>query len=197
MKIVRPLSEQPMPKSAKRVFKGVVFDVYQWQQQMFDGTYETFEKIKRVDTVIVLPVTKEGKIILTKQQQPNGKLFTGVAGGRVDEGEGVLAAAKRELLEETGYEAVKFELLDAIQPVGKIDWALYTFIAKGCKKVAEIKPDAGEKIELMPVSFEEFLEISVGENFRDPEIPEKLLRDGYAKIVWNKSRLSRLKKMFS
>src|SRR3989344_5268859 len=113
MKIVRPLSEQPMPKSAKRVFKGVVFDVYQWQQQMFDGTYETFEKIKRVDTVIVLPVTKEGKIILTKQQQPNGKPFTRVAGGRVDEGEGVLAAAKRELLEETGYEAVKFELLDA------------------------------------------------------------------------------------
>ena len=35
-----------VPKQAKRVFKGVIFDVYQWEQEMFDGTKEIFEKLK-------------------------------------------------------------------------------------------------------------------------------------------------------
>ena len=70
MKIKRPVSNQPIPKHAKRVFKGVIFDVYQWKQKMYDGSFKTFEKIKRPDTVIVFPVLDNGKILLTKQSQP-------------------------------------------------------------------------------------------------------------------------------
>ncbi len=57
MKIIRPESKQPMPANAKRVFKGVVFDTYQWEQDMYDGTKKTFEKLKRPDTVVVFPVS--------------------------------------------------------------------------------------------------------------------------------------------
>jgi hypothetical protein len=32
------------PKGAKLAFRGVVFDVYQWKQRMFDGSYQTFER---------------------------------------------------------------------------------------------------------------------------------------------------------
>ncbi len=38
---------------AKRVFKGVRFDVYQWKQKRYDGTKATFELIKRADSIIV------------------------------------------------------------------------------------------------------------------------------------------------
>src|SRR3989344_90768 len=104
MEIKRPKSKQPIPENAKRVFRGVIFDVYQWEQEMYDGTRTIFEKLKRPDTVVVFRVLPDGKIILTEQEQPGGKgPFIGATGGRVDEGEDILAVAKRELLEESGY----------------------------------------------------------------------------------------------
>src|SRR3990167_5482373 len=141
MKIERPKSKQPIPPNAKRVFKGVIFDVYQWEQKMFDGSKATFEKLKRPDTVVVFPILPDGRIILTEQEQPGKAPFIGATGGRVDEGEEVLAAAKRELLEESGYEAEEFILWQAEHPASKIDWVIYTFIAKGLKKVGEMDLD--------------------------------------------------------
>jgi hypothetical protein len=84
VRIDRPKSKQPMPSAAKMVFKGVIFDVYQWEQKVFDGSYRTFEKIKRQDTVMILPVTNDKKIILTEQEQPGKGSFIGAAGGRID-----------------------------------------------------------------------------------------------------------------
>ncbi|MEK7175232.1 MAG: NUDIX hydrolase [Patescibacteria group bacterium] len=170
MEISRPKSEQPIPDNAKKVFGGVLFDVYQWEQELFDGTKTLFEKLKRSDSVVVFSVLDDGKIILTEQEQPGKEPFVGAAGGRVDDGEDILEAAKRELLEETGYEALEFILWDAQHPTSKIDWVIYTFIAKGLKKVADMNLDAGEKITLKPVSFDEFIEIGINKNFAEKEI---------------------------
>lgn len=175
MNIQRPVSKQPIPSNAKCVFKGKIFDIYQWNQKMFDGSTILFEKIKRDDTVNVLPVVN-GKIILTKQEQPGTEPFIGAAGGRIDEGELPLEAVERELLEETGFSAEKFILWDAVQPVEKIDWAVYTFIAKKCRQIRNPKLESGEKIKLLSVSFEEFLSITADEKYRDGEITLKILR---------------------
>jgi 8-oxo-dGTP pyrophosphatase MutT (NUDIX family) len=67
-------------------------------------------------------------------------------------GEDILTAAKRELLEESGYEADEFVLWDAQHPVIKIDWVVYTFVAKGLRKVADLRLDGGERITPRPVS---------------------------------------------
>src|SRR6187551_1248303 len=142
MNIQRPISKQPIPDHAQKVFKGQVFDVYQWEQEQYDGSKRTFEKVKRPDTVIVFPVLPNGKILLTEQEQPGKDPFIAATGGRVDEGEDILTAAKRELLEESGYEAEEFILWDAQHPQSKIDWVVYTFIAKGLKKVADLHLDA-------------------------------------------------------
>src|SRR6266567_3374658 len=98
MKIKRPRSLQPMPKEVKKVFSGVLFDVYQWQQKQYDGSYKTFEKIKRSDTVTVIPITNDRKIILTEQEQPATDPFIGFPGGVIDLDEDPLETAKRELL---------------------------------------------------------------------------------------------------
>ncbi len=169
MDIQRPKSKQPIPENAKRVFRGILFDVYQWEQEMFDGTRTIFEKLKRPDTVVVFPVLPDGKILLTEQEQPGKTPFVGAPGGRVDEGEDLLFAAKRELLEESGYEAEEFILWDAQQPVGKIDWAVVTFIAKKIKKVADIHPDVGEKIKLLPLALDELIEVATDKNTYFPD----------------------------
>ena len=45
---------KPIPKDARCVFKGVIFEVWQWEQKMFDGSMATFERIKRPDTVVII-----------------------------------------------------------------------------------------------------------------------------------------------
>lgn len=179
MSIERPESRQSIPQDAKLVFKGKLFDVYQWEQTLFDGTKTTFEKIKRLDTVVVFAVQDDGMIILTEQEQPGGLPFVGAAGGRVEQGEDPLSAVKRELLEETGYEADQYIVWDAQQPVGKIDWAVYTFIAHGARKVAEINLDAGEKIQLKLVTFDELIDIALQGNFSEREVVEKFIEAKY------------------
>ncbi len=188
----RPVSKQPIPKYAQRVFKGKMFDVYQWEQEMFKGEKAIFEKIKRVDTVNVLPVTTDGKIILSEQEQPGLEPFVGVIGGRVDEGENPLEAVKRELLEETGYEAKKFILWEAIQLTEKVDWAIYTFVAKGCERVKKQEFDSGEKIKLKFVTFDELIKIASQDNYRDIEIALKLY-----KVTQNPEELEKARRLFS
>ncbi len=172
MDIKKPKSKQPIPEHAKLVFKGILFDTYQWEQEMFDGTKATFEKLKRSDTVSVFAVLPDGKILLTEQEQPGKEPFIAATGGRVDEGEDILAAAKRELLEESGYEAEEFILWNAYQPTSKIDWVVYIFIAKGLKKVADLHLDAGEKIKLYPVTFDKLVDIATKdhESFYEKEV---------------------------
>ena len=191
MKIKRPESVRPIPKHAKRVFKGVMFDTYQWEQELFDGSTATFEKVKRPDTVNVIPITDEGKIIVTEQEQPGERPFISTLGGRIDEGEDPLGAVKRELLEESGYEAGKFTLWYAVQPLAKVDWAVYIFIAKDLNKKQDAQPDAGEKIKLMYLTFDKFVDLAAQERFRDGEIALKIFQS-----VSDPEKFVEMKKLF-
>jgi len=171
-----PLSSQPIPENAKKVFKGEVFEVWQWQQTMFDGSIKTFEKAKRNSSVGVLPVTTDGKIVLTIQEQPLIKSFIGLLGGVVDDGESVTHAASRELMEEAGLKAQRVDFWYSTQPVTKVEWPIYIFIARGCEKVAEQNLDSGEKIKLKYINWDEFLDLVVQDNFRDIEIAFRILK---------------------
>ncbi len=169
MNIQRPTSKQPIPEHAEKVFTGVIFDVYQWEQKMFDGSTRTFEKIQRPDSMAVFPVLDDGRILLIEQEQPGREFFIDAPSGRVDAGEDPLTAAKRELLEETGYEADEYVLWKAVVPMTKIEWVVYVFIAKGCKKVHEQELDAGEKGNTKIVSFDELLQLARDPRFRAQE----------------------------
>lgn len=191
MNIERPISNQPMPLHAKKVFEGQVFDVYQWEQELYDGSTAIYEKLKRADTAIVFGILPDGKILLTEQEQPGKLPFIGAAGGRVDPGEDVLHAAKRELLEETGYEAEKYILWDAQHPTSKIDWVVFTFIAKGLKEVGSQNLDPGEKINLKPVTFDELVDIVTAGDFTEKEIKPMFLEAKH-----NPLKMEELRKLF-
>jgi 8-oxo-dGTP pyrophosphatase MutT (NUDIX family) len=175
MNVPQPPSKQPIPEHAQKVFSGIIFDVYQWKQEMYDGSFETFEKLKRVDTVGVIPITPDGKILISQQEQPSIAPFWGTFGGRIDPGESPFEAAQRELLEESGYTSDQWQLWQAFQPLEKIEWSIYTFIAKNCQPIATSTPDVGEKITIKEVTFNEFLKISQQPDFRDSEITMEVL----------------------
>ncbi len=175
MHIERPASKQPMPERAKLVFKGVLFDVYHWEQELFNGKFRTFEKLKRNDASVIIPVTDSGKVLVTYQEQSGRVPYTALPGGHLDQGEEPLDAAKRELLEETGYTSEAWSLFDAIQPTSKIDWVIYFFVARGCKKIAEVEVDGGEKIQTEELNFEEFLEFARRPDFAERDIKFRVL----------------------
>ena len=90
-----------IPKQAKKVFSGEIFDVYQWPQKMYDGSTANFEMIKRANTALIIPIL-EDKILMIEEQQPGKKYDHTLVGGRQEKNETILACAKREFLEETG-----------------------------------------------------------------------------------------------
>lgn len=170
MNIIRPISKQPIPDNAKLVFKGKVFDTYQWEVVASDGSVKIFEKVKRPDTVQVLAITKDHKFVVIKEAQPGKQLTYGLPGGRVDEGEDILASAQRELLEETGYSSNEWILFRSNQPVSKVEWAIYTFIARNCEKVAEQNLDGTEDIEVYEKTLAELSDIILDQSFDDREL---------------------------
>lgn len=152
-----PPKAHVIPAEAEKVFEGVIFDVYQWQQEMFDGTVETFEMLKRPDTVVVVAIDENNKIVVIDEEQPGGVTrYNSLPKGRVDnKDETTLSAAKREMLEETGMEFSDWYLLQISQFQSKIEWFVYVYVAQN--KIAQHEPvhDAGEKISVKTVEFEE------------------------------------------
>ncbi len=175
-KIIIPASKQPLPPTAKKIFSGVVFDVYQWEVKTSDGQTKIFEKVKRPDTVQIIAITADKKIIIINETQPGKKSTIGLAGGRVDEGEDVLTAAKRELLEETGYTSDNWQLFDSNQPVSKVEWAIYTLLAKDCHKITEQHLDGTEKIDLLIITFEEFINYVLAGKLEDKSLMIQIMK---------------------
>lgn len=154
MRNVLPVNAKLVPKEARLAFKGIIFDTYQWQQKMFDGSYEAFEMLKRPDTIKILAV-KDGKIVVLEQEQPGHEAFFDLPGGRHDvESESELDAAKREMLEETGMTFKTWKLLDASQHHTKIEHFVYIFLATDFEKQVEPHLDTGEKIEVQYFDFD-------------------------------------------
>jgi ADP-ribose pyrophosphatase len=153
-KKVVPEAANMIPDHANRVFEGVIFDVYQWQQELFDGTSSTFEMLRRPDTVVFIAI-KDDKIIFIREQQPGRPEFVDLPAGRVDKGEDWNTAARRECAEELGLKFQNWRLVAVVQPVIKMEWFVATYLATDCIAEHATKHDAGERISPLPMSFTE------------------------------------------
>ena len=163
-----------LPESAKRVFKGIIYDVYQWEQEMFDGRTEIFERLGRNDTASVIAVVGD-KIMLLEQEQPFKGKFLSLPGGRGEDGEETIEIARREFLEETGYVAEEMVFWKRFNPISSILWNSEYFVARNCVLKQEQELDGGEKITAKFISFDEFMMLSEDDDFRHLDLKVDLL----------------------
>lgn len=177
-----PENAKLIPEEAELVFQGKIYGVYQWPQKMYDGSTETFEMLRRPDTVKIIAAISDVEqrgldmpgnygrdrgFVVTRQKQPRKDWFYDFPGGRMDATDkNELEAAKREMREETGLTFRDWKLVNVEQPFEKIDWLVYTFIASDLISQTEQKLDAGEKIELSLLDVDEICELAKTDDSR-------------------------------
>ena len=144
--------------SSKQVYKGPVFSVFTDYVQ--EGDYRgRRDVIRHPGSIVVLGVADESardpRILLERQyRHVVGARIWELAAGRIDPGETRLAAAKRELLEETGYTAKRWRrAFRFYASPGFLDEQMHVFVASGLQQ-GQAQPEEDEQIatQLVPLS---------------------------------------------
>ncbi|MFN2472286.1 MAG: NUDIX hydrolase [Gaiellaceae bacterium] len=133
-----------------------------------DGSEAEFEVIVNPETVAVLALTTEREVVLVREFRPGPeRTLLELPGGLVDDGEDPLAAAGRELLEETGYEG-DVRLAGVHVASAYSTHRKHTALATGCRRGGDPAPDEHVEVVLMPLA--EFREHLRGGNLTDVAI---------------------------
>ena len=125
-----------------------------------DGAVTHREYILHPGAVVILPLLDDGRVLLERQfRYPLGKVFIEFPAGKIDPGEDILACARRELQEETGYTASDWRFVATIHnAIAYSDEHLELYLARGLV-AGPAKLDDGEFLELFTASVPELLEM--------------------------------------
>ena len=122
-----------------------------------NGIWEWVQVKNYRKSVVILPITEEGKVILEKQYRyPVGDYVLGLPAGLVEDNEKVEDCARRELEEETGYVAgeLKFLFSGYLCP-GLTNMVAYYYYAPNVIKKGKMNLEPLEDIEIIEVPIEE------------------------------------------
>jgi ADP-ribose pyrophosphatase len=135
--------------SSRVVYKGPVFHVTTDHVEEPGGVRARRDVVRHSGSVVVLAVDDRGRVLLERQYRHAAQsLMWELPAGRIDEGESVLAAAKRELLEETGYTARGWKkiLYFYVSP-GFLDETMSIYLARSLRP-GKAQPEADENIAI-------------------------------------------------
>jgi len=148
-------SRQSKPKRARVLssqvsYRGPVFSVTTDEVLEPGGIRARRDVVRHSGSVVVLALEEgasEPRVLLERQYRHAAQGFMWeLPAGRVDEGERELAAAKRELLEETGYTAERWKkILHFYVSPGFLDETMSIYLARGLR-AGTAQPEADEKI---------------------------------------------------
>jgi ADP-ribose pyrophosphatase len=135
--------------SSEKLLETSIFTVTQDHAVDPDGFEIKRAIVQHGGSAVMMPVDEKGRILLVKQYRLPAKAFLWeLPAGRVDKGETVLQAAKRELTEETGLKAKKWTKLTSfyVSP-GFLAEKMTVFLAEDLTP-GEQKPMEDERIEM-------------------------------------------------
>lgn len=140
-----------------------------------------YYSLRMPDFAVMVAVTEDDRMLAVKQYRPSVERYTvELPSGLVDPGETIAQAAKRELIEETGYLADAVEVLGPMIPeAGRLGNQMWTCFARGVRQVR--LPETG--IEVVSYSTEELASATIrGEFCHAPHVGSVLLAKVHGKI---------------
>jgi ADP-ribose pyrophosphatase len=143
-------------------------DVYRESVELPDGRIvEDYLQFVAATFAQIFAVTAAGSVILLRQYKHGPRrVHLALPGGHVDEGEAPLAAAQRELLEETGYGGGDWSELGAFCTAGNHGGSLsYSFLCTGAERQAEPLSGDLEEMTIELLNREELLAAIRGGEF--------------------------------
>ena len=168
--------------SSKLAYKGKVFSVFQDKVEEPGGHINTREVIRHNGSVVILAVDESNNpddpdVILERQYRHAARqVLIELPAGRVDQGEKPLAAAKRELIEETGYRARRWTLLTRYfaSPGFLGEW-MQIYLAQDIRE-GKAAPEPDENIEVFRLPLSEALALIGANRIHDGKTLIGLLR---------------------
>jgi ADP-ribose pyrophosphatase len=120
---------------------------------------EPYFRINLRSFVVMAPVTEEGNVVIARQYRHGiGRVTLMLPGGLLEPGEDPLAAAQRELREETGYTSDQWESLGRFVPNSNYRCGeTFLFLAREARAVTKPASDDLEETELLTVPLPELM----------------------------------------
>lgn len=121
----------------EKIFDGVVVHLERDNVRLPNGHTSVREVIRHVGAVCVIPVLENGDVIVERQfRYPHARVLLEIPAGKLDsKAEDPLAAAKRELYEETGYTADRYTLLGELYTTPAfVDEVIHMYLAEGLRR---------------------------------------------------------------
>lgn len=142
--------------SGELVYEGKFLKINKDRVRLPDGSEAVREYVRHPGACVIVPEVRPGVFVVERQfRYPVGKVFVEFPAGKLDPDESLLACAKRELEEETGYSASDWEHLGTMHNcIGYSDERIEIFHARNLV-AGEAKLDVGEFVELQEMSFDE------------------------------------------
>jgi ADP-ribose pyrophosphatase len=159
---------EQQPESPKVIFESKRLWVEEVPQNIKGVTHQRII-IHPGNAVAILPIMDNGDCILVKQDRiAVGEDVYEVPAGMIDKGESPIIAARRELIEETGYDAVLYIPHGFIYTSpGYTDEKIHLFEARHLFKSDKYKPDGGEVITKIIITQSDLLNEVVKGNIND------------------------------
>jgi ADP-ribose pyrophosphatase len=124
------------------------------------GSEDPHYLINSTDFVSIVAVNSQGKLLLVRQFRPaiSGTSLE-LPSGHVETGETPEEAARKELLEETGHEGEKFELLAQLSPgIGRFTNRMWCYFVADARPVEGYEREAGIDLVLHTGSLQPLLD---------------------------------------